>query len=240
MGDSAYSFSLTTFSRNGRLLQIEYALTAVSSGKLSLGLVASDGVVIATDKKVGSKLIDIDTVNKIERITGDCGFIYAGLGPDYRVLVRNARKDAAAYARTYGEEPPLSMIVKSTAALMQEYTQSGGVRPFGCSILACGMDKDEAGKPFPMLYQIDPSGTFFPWRATAIGKNFTNSKAFLEKRVTEDITLEDAIHTALLTLREGFEGEVNSGNIEVGVLRMDGGFKTLTKDEVQDYLDEAN
>ena len=103
-----------------------------------------------------------------------------------------------------------------------------------------GLDKDENGNDVPMLYQIDPSGTFFPWRATAIGKNYTNAKSFLEKRVTEDITLEDAIHNALLTLREGFEGEVNSGNIEVGVLRKDGGFKVLSKDELQDYLDEAN
>jgi len=80
MGDSAYSFSLTTFSRNGRLLQIEYALTAVASGKLAIGIVANDGVVIATDKKVGSKLIDIDSVNKVENITDNVGFIYAGLG----------------------------------------------------------------------------------------------------------------------------------------------------------------
>ena len=132
------------------------------------------------------------------------------------------------------------MIVKQTASLMQEYTQSGGVRPFGCSLLACGMDKDADGNDVPMMYQIDPSGTFFPWRATAIGKNYGTSKSFLEKRVTPELTLEDAIHTALLTLREGFEGEVTAGNVEVGVLRMDGGFKVLTREELQDYLDEAN
>lgn len=51
MGDSAYSFSLTTFSRTGKLLQIEYALNAVSNGRTSLGICTKDGVVIATDKK---------------------------------------------------------------------------------------------------------------------------------------------------------------------------------------------
>ncbi|GMI39758.1 hypothetical protein TeGR_g652 [Tetraparma gracilis] len=66
-----------------------------------------------------------------------------------------------------------------------------------------------------------------------------NSKSFLEKRAAADMTLEDGIHTALLTLKEGFEGEVSSSNIEVGVLR-DGKFSILSKDEVQDYLEESN
>jgi hypothetical protein len=35
-----------------------------------------------------------------------------------------------------------------------------------------------------------------------------NAKTFLEKRYSEDMELEDAIHTALLTLKEGFEGVV--------------------------------
>ena len=73
----------------------------------------------------------------------------------------------------------------------------------------------------------------------AIGKNYVNAKNFLEKRYTEDMELEDAIHTALLTLREGFEGEMNCDNIEVGVVR-NGRFTVLTPEQIQDYLDEAN
>jgi len=86
MGDSAYSFSLTTFSRTGKLLQIEYALNAVANGRTSLGICATDGVVIATDKKLTSTLVDLDDVTKMEGITKSSGFVYSGLGPDYRVL----------------------------------------------------------------------------------------------------------------------------------------------------------
>jgi 20S proteasome subunit alpha 2 len=86
MGDSAYSFSLTTFSRTGKLLQIEYALNAVANGRTALGICAIDGVVIATDKKVPSTLVDSAHVHKIEQITPTTGFCYAGVGPDYRVL----------------------------------------------------------------------------------------------------------------------------------------------------------
>merc|ERR1711904_129466 len=109
---------------------------------------------------------------------------------------------------------PVSQMVRETAAVMQEYTQSGGVRPFGVCLLVAGFDREG-----PQLYQVDPSGSYFAWKASAIGKNMINAKTFLEKRYSEEMELEDAIHTALLTLREGFEGEMNSENIEVGVVR---------------------
>ena len=71
-----------------------------------------------------------------------------------------------------------------------------GVRPFGVSLLAAGYDDDG-----PHLYQIDPSGSYWAWKASAIGKNMVNAKTFLEKRYNEDIEIEDAIHTAILTLK---------------------------------------
>jgi len=80
--------------------------------------------------------------------------------------VRKARKSAQAYFRTYREDQPVSQLVKSTAGVMQEYTQSGGVRPFGVSLLVAGCDADGT----PHLFQVDPSGAYFGWKATAIGK----------------------------------------------------------------------
>lgn len=247
MGDSAYSFSLTTFSRTGKLLQIEYALNAVANGRTCLGICAKDGVVIATEKKLSSELVDVEQVHKVEKITPTIGFCYAGVGPDYRVLVRKARKSSQAYLRTYGEVQPVSQLVKQTASVMQEYTQRGGVRPFGISLLVGGIDYGDDGKVTPHLYQVDPSGAYFSWKATAIGRNHSNAKNFLEKRYTEDMELEDAIHTALLTLREGFEGEMNAHNIQVGIANCKGEdgagigtFYNLTPEQIQDYLDEAN
>jgi len=241
MGDSAYSFSLTTFSRTGKLLQIEYALNAVANGRTSLGICAKDGVVLATDKKFSSSLVDSADLHKIESLTPASGVVYSGVGPDYRVLVRKARKSSQAYFRTYREVQPITPLVQATAGVMQEYTQSGGVRPFGVSLLVAGMDIGAAGKLQPRLYQVDPSGAYFAWKASAIGKNHVNAKNFLEKRYQDDMELEDAIHTALLTLREGFEGEMTCDNIEVGVVSVtDGVFRTLTREQIQDYLDEAN
>merc|ERR1711872_297359 len=136
------------------------------------------------------------------------------MGPDYRVLLTRARKIAQVYAKKYAEQIPPSQLVQKVANVMQEYTQSGGVRPFGVSLLIAGWDEDERR---PYLYQCDPSGAYFPWKATAMGKNFINGKTFLEKRYTDDLELDDAVHTAILTLKESFEGQMSKDNIEIGV-----------------------
>ena len=209
---------------------------SLRAGRTSIGIRATDGVVLATDKKVSSPLIDSPAVHKVQSVSPSVGMVYSGLGPDYRVLVRQGRKEAERYKGVYGEPQSVSMSVKATAGLMQEYTQSGGVRPFGCSVLVAGFDDDGTT---PRLYQVDPSGVSLGWNATAIGKNYVNSKSFLEKRVAPDILLEDAIHTALLTLREAFEGEVTAENVELGVAK-DGKFRLLTEEEVTDYLNEAS
>jgi 20S proteasome subunit alpha 2 len=169
--------------------------------------------------------------------------VYSGMGPDYRVLVDKARKVTHTnYKRIYNEYPPTRILVQDVARVMQEATQSGGVRPYGVSLLIAGWDdgiepETKAGveaepeaekvaaksgktggilKGGPSLYQVDPSGSYFPWKATAIGKSATSAKTFLEKRYTEGLELEDAIHIALLTLKETIEGEMNGETVEIG------------------------
>ena len=146
-----------------------------------------------------------------------------------------SRKQAQGYYHLYKEGMPVSQLVRETAAVMQEFTQSGGVRPFGVSLLVAGYDTHGG----PQLYQVDPSGSYFAWKASAIGKNMVNAKTFLEKRYSEDMEIEDAVHTALLTLKEGFEGQISSDNIEIGLIGEDKVFKVLTSSEVADYLDEV-
>lgn len=173
--------------------------------------------------------------------------VYSGMGPDYRVLVDRARKVSHTnYKRVYNEYPPTRILVQDVARVMQEATQSGGVRPYGVSLLIAGWDDgiepeedaDKAAEPEaekkaasgktggilkggPSLYQVDPSGSYFPWKATAIGKSATSAKTFLEKRYTEGLELEDAIHIALLTLKETIEGEMNGDTVEIGKLILD-------------------
>ncbi|KAL2917150.1 Proteasome subunit alpha type-2 [Polyrhizophydium stewartii] len=238
-----YSFSLTTFSSSGKLGQIEYALAAVAQGVTAIGIKAANGVVIATEKKTPSFLVDETTLTKVASISKNIGMVYAGMGPDARLLLDKARKSAQEYKRTYCEEPPTLMLVKEVASVMQEYTQSGGVRPFGVSLLIAGID--ETG---PMLYQVDPSGSYWAWKASAIGKNMINAKTFLEKRYSSTMEIEDAVHTAILTLKEGIEGQISETNIEIGIAQQIettnrdgelvkvGVFRSLSNAEIKDYL----
>jgi|TARA_B110000977_G_scaffold174250_2_gene227961 20S proteasome subunit alpha 2 len=234
MADSRSNYSLTTFNSSGELVQIKHALAAVQAGATSLGIRASNGVVLATEKKLPSTLVDESTVEKIVQVTDEIGVTYSGMGPDFRVLTRKARKETQVYYRTYHELVPCSQLVREIATVMQEFTQRGGVRPFGTSLLVAGYDSNG-----PQLYQVDPSGSYFAWKASAIGKNMVNAKTFLEKRYSEDMELEDAIHTAILTLKEGFDGQISAENISIGIVGDDKKFRVLTAAEVADYLSEV-
>lgn len=239
----AFNYSLTTFSPTGKLIQIEYALKAVDGGAPTVGIKAKNGLVLATEKKFKSALYDETSINKIEPITNQIGMVYSGMGPDYRLLTKSARKIAVSYEARYGEAIPILQLVSAVASEMQSYTQSSGVRPMGCSLLIAGWDVhiddlEHADCP-PYLYQVDPSGSFFPWKATAIGKNNFNAKQFLERRYSSELELDDAVHTAILTLKESFEGEMTEDNIELGIC--DGsGFRRLRPDEIKDYLAAIN
>ncbi|MCJ1480081.1 Proteasome subunit alpha type-2 [Schaereria dolodes] len=274
-----YSFSLTTFSPSGKLVQIEYALNAVNQGVTALGIKATNGIVLATEKKSSSPLIDPPSLSKVSLITPNIGMVYSGMGPDYRILVDKARKVShTGYKRIYNEYPPTRILVQDVARVMQEATQSGGVRPYGVSLLIAGWDdgiepetqeladagletdaekKKASGKTGgilkggPSLFQVDPSGSYFPWKATAIGKSSTSAKTFLEKRYKDDLELEDAVHIALLTLKETIEGEMNGETVEIGIVGppadhllgyegVEGAqgprFRKLSREEIEDYL----
>ena len=188
-----------------QLVQIEHALAAVNSGATCLGIKAQNAIVLAVEKSPPSPLVDTTGLEKLAIVCPNIGIVYSGMGPDFRVLVARARKSAQAYWKIYGEYPPTRVLVQEVAAIMQEATQRGwvaqrsgsvhddereltpfsppprshrGVRPFGVSLLVAGYDSHRG----PSLYQVDPSGSYFMWKASAIGKNGVNGKVFLEKR----------------------------------------------------------
>jgi 20S proteasome subunit alpha 2 len=130
--------------------------------------------------------------------------VYSGMGPDYRVLVDKARKVShTGYKRIYNEYPPTRILVQDVARVMQEATQSGGVRPYGVSLLIAGWDDG-----------IEPETEEAKEGETEAEKK--SAKTFLEKRYTDGLELEDAVHIALLTLKETIEGEMNGETVEIG------------------------
>jgi len=231
MGDS--DFSLTTFSSGGKLGQIEYALKAVSLGGQSVGVKAKNGAVIACESKPSSPLVERATNLRVQKINDNVGVTYSGVITDFHVLLKSLRKESIKYKLRLGVEMPTREVVKRAADIMQEFTQSGGVRPFGVSLLIIGWEDT------PTLWQVDPSGTFWAWKATALGKRSDGSRTFLERRYNEDLSVDDAIHTAISTLKEGFDGQLSADLIEIGVVDEKRKFRTLSTAEIQDFLTEV-
>lgn len=187
---------------------------------------------LATEKKLPPLVVPA-SLEKISVITEHIGVVYAGMGPDSRVLVKRARKIAAQYKAEYGEPVPVKVLVRQIAGVMQEFTQSGGVRPFGVALLVAGIDADGTVG----LFQVDPSGSYWAWKASAIGKGMLNAQAFLEKRYKDDDELDDCINMAILTLKEAFEGEMTETNVDIGIIDTEKRvFRVLTPAEVKDFL----
>eukprot|EP00997_Jenningsia_sp_PLL12_P006872 NODE_3452_length_773_cov_98.000000_g2885_i0.p1 GENE.NODE_3452_length_773_cov_98.000000_g2885_i0~~NODE_3452_length_773_cov_98.000000_g2885_i0.p1 ORF type:complete len:236 (+),score=15.76 NODE_3452_length_773_cov_98.000000_g2885_i0:37-744(+) len=231
-------YSLTTFDQSGVLTQVKYALTAVQNGETCLGIRAKNGIVIASEKKIGSILIEESSIRKIDNIAPYMGAAYSGIGADFASVMRKARKDVQTYHGRYMDRINPFMLCKQTAELFQEYTQSGGVRPFGVGMIVGGWDEEQGGQ----IFQVEASGTYYCWKATALGKGATTAKNFLEKRYSDDLDIEDAIHTAILTLKDSFEGELTEKNIELGIVRESDPkkeFKVLSQQEIRDYLREV-
>ena len=130
------------------------------------------------------------------------------------------------------------MLCKQVADLFQEYTQSGGVRPFGIGMIVGGYDEEQG----PQIFQIEASGTFYCWKATALGKGATEARTFLEKTYTDDMDIGDAVHTAIKALKNTFEGEMTERNLEVAIIKdsdQTRAFRQCSQEEIRDLLREV-
>jgi len=107
------------------------------------------------------------------------------------------------------------------------------VRPFGISTLVAGFNN----KDKPELYQTDPSGTYYAWKATAIGKNAKSVIDFLEKKFQEDMDEEATLRMALKGLLE--VTEASGKNIEVVIVKKDQ-MKWLSEEDLEPLLKELD
>lgn len=134
-------YSLTTFGESGELTQVRHALTAVGNGETTVGIRARNGVIIAAEKKLPSILCDESSIHKVQKLSEYMGCTYSGIGPDFQAVLLKARKDIQTYHSRYLDRITPFMLSKAVADLFQEYTQSGGVRPFGIGMIVAGIDE---------------------------------------------------------------------------------------------------
>jgi proteasome subunit alpha type len=165
-----YDGRTTTFSPDGRLYQVEYAMEAINNAACAIGILTKEGIVFGIEKKMISKLLaKVGDSEKVYPIDNHIMCAVAGLTSDASILLQDARKDAQEYLYKYGQPKPVEELVEYICSVKHAYTQVGGLRPFGVSFLFAGWDAVNGYQ----LYHSDPSGNYSGWKGHAIGSNST-------------------------------------------------------------------
>jgi len=134
-----YDRTATMFSPEGHLLQVEYAEKTVRLGVSSIGMVCSDGVFIIADKRIKDTLITENSSNRIYEIDSHIISSIAGITSDGRVLIDKAQLLAQQHRITYDSAIEPESIIKTISDIKQQFTQYGGARPFGVSLMLAGV-----------------------------------------------------------------------------------------------------
>ena len=233
-GAMGYDRAITVFSPDGKLYQVEYAERAIEKGATAIGIKCPEGIVLLVEKRFASPLIEPRSYEKIFKIDDHIGTATSGLIGDARVLVDKARLDCQVYRLTYTETISVDELAKRIGDHKQMYTQYGGIRPFGASLLIAGID--DTG---PQVYVTHPSGALYEYKAKAIGQNNKAANDILEKEYGSVKTLDDAIALALKTIESTMEGDVTKENVEMALIRSEtGGFEKVSDDLIEQYLNK--
>ncbi len=210
---SGYDRALTVFSPDGHLFQVEYAQEAVRQGTLAVAVRGAGCVVLIVERKTAQKLQDPKTLNKVFPINDSAILTFAGLNADARVLIDKVRVLSESHCMNYGEYPDIGILSLKASEIQQKYTYKGGARPFGCSLLLVGFDKTGT----PRIYQTDPSGAYYEWKAAAIGRSDAQTREFLEKNFKPDLSLDEAVKVAFKAMLHVVEPNIK--NMQVVIAR---------------------
>jgi proteasome alpha subunit len=227
-----YDRAITMFSPDGRLLQVEYAKKTVKQGSTAIGMICSDGVLLVTDKRIVDPLIVTEAIEKIFQIDDHIGATASGIISDARVLIERAQIKAQQHQVTYDSPIDVLTIVKNICDLKQLCTQSGGLRPFGVSILVAGIDTDG-----PKLFETDPTGIFFQYYAVVIGEGEEEIEEILHKRYKPSISLQDGLKLCVEALKQVLDDKFNAERLDAAYIKTsDKRFAKVDKKELERVL----
>ncbi|CAB1353683.1 unnamed protein product, partial [Coregonus sp. 'balchen'] len=203
---SEYDRGVNTFSPEGRLFQVEYAIEAIKLGSTAIGIQTSEGVCLAVEKRITSPLMEPSSIEKINH-----WFTY-----NETMTVESVTQAVSNLALQFGEE---------------DADPGAMSRPFGVALLFGGLD--EKG---PQLYHMDPSGTFVQCDARAIGSASEGAQSSLQEVYHKSMTLKDAIKSSLTILKQVMEEKLNATNIELATIEPGKTFHMYSKEELEDVI----
>lgn len=229
---SEYDRGVSTFSPQGRLFQVEYAMEAIKLGSTAVGVQTSEGVVLAVEKRITSKLLEPSSVEKIMEVDEHIGCAMSGLTADARTLVEHGRVETQNHRFSYNEPMGIESLTQSLCDLALRFgegEEESMSRPFGVALLIAGMD--DTG---PCLYHTDPSGTFVRYEAKAIGAGSEGAQTSLQENYRKDMTLKEAETLALSTLKQVMEEKVTSTNVDIASVAPK--YHLYSREEVEEVI----
>jgi len=233
-----YDTRTTIFSPEGRLYQVEYAMEAIGHAGTCLGILSNDGILLAAERRNTNKLLDeVFHSEKIYRLNENMACSVAGITSDANVLTNELRLIGQRYFYQYEETMPCEQLVSFVCDIKQAYTQYGGKRPFGVSILYMGWDKELGYQ----LYQSDPSGNYSGWKATCIGNNSSAAVSQLKQEYKEgEMSLNDALDLSVKVLSKTLDmTKLTPDKIELSTLQRKGDkteIRILPANEVEELI----
>lgn len=235
MQKSLYDQSTLTWSPQGRLYQLEYAMEAVNQGNLLLGVKSDTDVVL-----VGFKTAPNETLSyypeKLFKVTDHLCMGIAGLTPDGRLLYKYMKNECLNFNYTFNTKHPIELLVTKIAEKSQLKTQRGeSKRPYGVGLLIAGYDSTG-----PRLFRTCPSANYYEYYCVAIGSRNQGATTFLENNMDKFKTMSqpDLIKNALKAMKKAQDVKINGNNVDVMVVGKDTNAKLLTPEEIDRYLGE--
>lgn len=224
-----YDRTMSTFSPDGRLFQVEYAKEAVKKGATSIGLTFDSGVILATIKQA-DKLAVPSSLEKLFKIDDHLGVVSAGLLADARMLVNQLRRTAQVNMITYEEPMDVWALSKVLGDRMQFSTLYAGLRPFGVAFLVGGVDSKG-----PKLIEADPSGMLYEWKAYAIGRGSSSANKTFSDKYKENMPKEDALKLAIEVMKKAEKSRNLAKSLEISVIT-EGEFERLSEKEIKKLM----
>jgi 20S proteasome subunit alpha 3 len=181
-------------------------------------LKTNNGIFIATGKCQNSSIFsDCQFSNKIFLLEENIFCVISGSYPDAHVLIDHARNQAQLFKKNFQEIIPIKRILDIICDVKQSFTQTGGKRPFGTSLLIIGFDPDDGYQ----IYRTEPSGNFSKWSAVASGSNCVQNQNILDREFKIGLSTEESLKIVIKLFYKKIKNHKISRSVEIFVLRSD-------------------
>lgn len=239
---SEYDRGVSTFSPEGRLFQVEYSSEAIKLGSTAIGIATPQGIVLGVEKRITSTLLVSSSIEKIMEIDSHIGCAMSGLTADARSMVEHARVSAVSHNLYFDEPMAIETLTQSVCDLALRFGEGASgeqerlmSRPFGVALLIGGFDQLKGYQ----LYHAEPSGTFYQYKAKAIGSGSEGAQSELQNVYRNDLTLVEAQKVVLKILKQVMEEKLDATNAQLCTITKEDGYKVFSEEEIKSIVDDV-